>query len=126
MWPRKDNNDIERVQKAALRLILGEKYKTYNVMKRDSLEMRRENLCLKFAKQCLRNGKLKAMFPKSQNRHDMEKRSGEKYIVNKAFTERYRRSAIPNMQRLLNNSEKEKIKIFKRIPNSVSVRYDFL
>ena len=127
---RKDNNDIERVQKAALRLILGEKYKTYNdalnVMKMDSLEMRRQNLCLKFAKQCLRNGKLKTMFPKSQTRHEMEKRSGEKYIVNKAFTERYRRSAIPNMQRLLNNSEREKIKIFKRIENSVPVNYDFL
>ena len=62
------------------------------------------------------------MFPKSQNRHEMEKRSGEKYIVNKAFTERYRRSAIPNMQRSLNNSEKEKIKIFKRIENSVPVK----
>ena len=70
-------------------------------------------------------GKLKAMFPKSQNRHDMEKRSGEKYSVNKAFTERYRRSAIPNMQRLLNNLEKEKKKIFRKIENSVPVNYAF-
>ena len=64
------------------------------------------------------------MFPKNQNRHKMEKRSGEKFVVNKAFTERYRRSAIPNMQRLLNNLEKEKKKIFRKIENSVPVNYE--
>ena len=73
-----------------------------------------------------KNEKLKNMFPKNQNRHRMEKRSGEKFLVNKAFTERYRRSAIPNMQRLLNNSEKEKMEILKKIENSVPVNYDFL
>ena len=127
---RKENKDLERVQKAALRVILGEKYNSYkdalNVMKMDSLEMRRHNLCLRFAKQCIKNEKLKNMFPKNQNRHRMEKRSGEKFLVNKAFTERYRRSAIPNMQRLLNNSEKEKMEILKKIENSVPVNYDFL
>ena len=126
---RRDNNDIERVQKAALRVILGEKYISYknalDVMKMDSLEMRRQNLCLKFAKQCIKNEKLKNMFPKNQNKHRMDKRSGEKFIVNKAFTERYRRSAIPNMQRLLNNVEKEKKKIFRKIENSVPVNYEF-
>ena len=66
------------------------------------------------------------MFPKNLNKHRMEKRSGEKFLVNKAFTERYRRSAIPNMQRLLNNSEKEKMEILKKIENSVPVNYDFL
>ena len=45
--------------------------------------------------------------------------------MNKAFTERYRRSAIPNMQRLLNNVEKEKKKIFRKIENSVPVNYEF-
>ena len=42
------------------------------------------------------------------------------------FTERYRRSAIPNMQRLLNNSEKEKIETFKKIENTVPVNYELL
>ena len=56
----------------------------------------------------------------------MEKRSGEKFVVNKAFTERYRRSAIPNMQRLLNGSENEKIEIFKKIENTVPVNYELL
>ena len=126
----KDRNDLERVQKAALRLILGEKYISYrnalNVMKIESLEMRRQNLCLKFAKQCTRNEKLRDMFPKNKKHHNMEKRSGEKFVVRKAFTERYRRSAIPNMQRLLSSSEKEKIEIFKKIENTVPVNYELL
>ena len=42
------------------------------------------------------------------------------------FTERYRRSAIPNMQRLLNDSEKEKIETFKKIENTVPVNYELL
>ena len=53
------------------------------------------------------------MLPKNKNIHSMKKRNGEKFVVKKAFTERYRRSAIPNMQRLLNNSENEKIGTFK-------------
>ena len=41
----------------------------------------------------------------------------EKYIVNNAKTERYMKSAIPSMQRLLNQSEREKSEIMKRINN---------
>ena len=54
----------------------------------------------------------------------MVKRSCEKYIVKKAKTERYRKSAIPSMQRLLNQAEKEKSEIFKRIDDTVPVNYD--
>ena len=46
--------------------------------------------------------------------------------VNKAFTERYKRSAIPSMQRLLNSSEKDKIEIFKKINSTVPVNYGLL
>ena len=56
----------------------------------------------------------------------MEKRSGEKFMVKKAFTERYKRSAIPSMQRLLNTSEKEKTDIFKKIDSTVPVNYELL
>ena len=90
----------------------------------DSLEERREKLCLKFAKQCLRHDKLKGLFPRHKRTHNMVKRSCEKYIVKKAKTERYRKSAIPSMQRLLNQAEKEKSEIFKRIDDTVPVNYD--
>ena len=96
------------------------------MMRTDSLEMRRTNLCIKFSKKCLRNEKLKNMFPRNRQSHSMEKRSGEKFSVNKAFTERYKRSAIPSMQRLLNSSEKDKMEILKRINSTVPVNYELL
>ena len=45
----------------------------------------------------------------------MEKRDCQKFVVTKAMTERYRRSSIPSMQRLLNKSEKERNEIMKKI-----------
>ena len=56
----------------------------------------------------------------------MEKRSGEKFIVTKASTERLKKSAIPNMQRLLNTDDKRKREIFKIIENTVPVNNDSL
>ena len=109
---------------------MGDKYISYenalSVMRMDSLETRRKNLCLKFAKQCIKNEKLRNMFPKNQSNHRMEMRSGEKFVVKKAMTERYKRSAIPSMQRLLNESEKEKLEIFKKINSTVPVNYELL
>ena len=43
-------------------------------MKIDSLEERREKLCLKFAKACVRNEKLSDIFPRNNKKHSMEKR----------------------------------------------------
>ena len=61
-----------------------------------------------------------------ERKHDMIKRSCEKYVVKKAMTERYRKSALLSMQRLLNQSEKEKREIFKRVNDTVPVNYDCL
>ena len=124
---KKDRKDLERVQKAALRVILGDRYKSYEealkTIKIDSLEERRQKICLKFAKQCLRNEKLKDMFPRTQSGHKMDKRYKEKYVVKKTMTERFKKSAIPSMQRLLNKEEREKAEIFSRIKNTVPVNY---
>ena len=51
--------------------------------------------------------KLRRMFPRSHQNHDMDKRSPEAFQVKRGLTERLRRSAIPFMQRLLNEQEKE-------------------
>ena len=49
-----NRNDLERVQKSALKIILKNKYKSYqnalNFLELENLENRREFLCLKFAK----------------------------------------------------------------------------
>ena len=109
-------------------MILGVRYKNYEdalrTIRMDSLEERRQKICLKFAQQCLRNEKLRDMFPKNQSGHKMEKRCGEKFIVTKASTERLKKSAIPNMQRLLNTDDKRKREIFKVIESSVPVNHD--
>ena len=127
---KKDSKDLERVQKSALKVILGDRYRGYEdalrIIKLDSLEERRLKICLKFAQQCLRNEKMRDMFPKNKSDHGMKKRNVEKFAVKKAVTERFRKSAIPSMQRLLNKDDKRKRDMFKIIENSVPVNYDSL
>ena len=101
--------DIERVQKAALKVILKDKYINYDKALRlldlESLHVRRERLCLKFAKKCLKLENFKKLFPVRKSKHDMKKRNTEKFLVNHVNTERYMKSAIPAMQRALNKDE---------------------
>ena len=115
----KNKNDLERVQKSALRIILGKRYTTYSdalkILDLESLEDRRKSLCFKFAKKCLEVKKLKKMFPKNLTMHDMSKRHFEYYKVNRTLTKRYLNSAVPQMQRILNVDKKKKIKTLKQL-----------
>ena len=99
--------DIERVQKVACRIILKESFTTYDnalsILKLVDLKERRKSLCLKFAQNCLKFDKSKDMFPENNtNQHSV--RSNVKYKVNFASTSRLLYSAIPQMQRLLNQN----------------------
>ena len=62
-----EQKDLERIQKVALRLILGENYTTYNeALKQtglDTLRSRRTRLCLNFAKKCTKFEKNKRNVP---------------------------------------------------------------
>ena len=102
-------DDLERVQKSAVKIILGPKYDCYkkSLVKLDmeSLQERREFLCLTFAQKCLKNPKTKKMFPENKKEHQMETRNPEKYFVQHANTERLKKSAIIFMQNLLNENE---------------------
>ena len=71
----------------------------------ESLEDRREILCLKFAKKCLKNPKTKNIFPENERIHHMQTRNPEKYVVQHANTERLKKSAVIYMQNLLNKNE---------------------
>ena len=127
---QKCKNKLERVQKSALRIILGDQYLSYrNALKAlnlQSLDERRESLCLKFAKKCLQVEKFKSLFPKRQVAHRMKKRGNEKFVLKRSFTERHKKSSIPYMQRLLNRAEAEKGKICRQIDNFVPVNSRFL
>merc|ERR1712197_7857 len=74
----KNRNDLERCQKTSLRLILGPKYNNYEQALKylhiDSLDQRREKLCLSFAKKCIKLNNMKLLFPILKKKHDMETR----------------------------------------------------
>ena len=123
----RNRNSLERVQKSALKVILGKKYTSYNnalnELNIDSLQDRRESLCLKFAKKCLQVNKLRKMFPKKLTMHDMSKRSFEYFRVNKTLTNRYLNSAIPQMQRMLNKDKKKEIETLNQLKMPVNNDY---
>ena len=120
---QKNINDLERVQKAAVRVIYGNNnYVSYlqalQELGMDSLADRREKMCLKFAKNCLKIDNMKQLFPRYVSKCPMLTRNKCKYAVNRSLTERYRRSAIPDMQRKLNKSLMEQRKLMNNIVTS--------
>ena len=96
--------DLERVQKVALRIILKDQYLNYihalKITGIPTLKARRNDLCLKFAKSCVKNNMTSDIFP--LNNFILNTRQHEKYYVPHAKTDRLARSAIPHMARLLN------------------------
>ena len=99
-------DDLERVQKTALRIILGSKYRTYNqaltLLDLSTLHERRENLCLKFTRNCLKHPRLKDWFPIHEKKHHMQTRNTETFHIQHTRTKRLQDSPIIYMQRLLN------------------------
>ena len=68
-----NSNDLERVQKAAVKIILGNQYKNdyENALERADLETlkeRRIKLCKKIAKKCLENEKTQDIFEKKNKK----------------------------------------------------------
>lgn len=121
---KKNRYDLERIQKSALKCILGNRYVSYEdaleKLQLQSLEERREAMCLKFAKQCLKIQKLRHLFPKKVKSHVMKKRNSETFDFVKPKTTRYQFSAIPVMQRMLEKTDANKKQVLKKI-NSIAV-----
>ena len=71
--------DLERVQKNACRIILGNLYSDYNEsldrLQLENLSIRREKLSLKFAINCEENPKTKQLFPLKEQNHEMKTRN---------------------------------------------------
>ena len=118
-----DRQDLERVQKAALKVILRGEYDNYEqalgVLNLDSLDQRRESMALKFAKNGLKDPQFSKLFPLRRVEHGMVAKNSEKYHVNKYSTSRYKYSAVPSLQRLLNKEIIEKKLSFKRLVNGI-------
>ena len=82
-----------------------------NVMDLSTLEERRKDLLLTFAQKCLKNPKMKNLFPPNNRTHIMTPRHYEHFQVFKANTERMKQSPIITMQRLLNDNIRQKMEI---------------
>ena len=71
-------------------------------MNLETLGEQRKTLCQNFAQETAKHERLKQLFPINKNAPECKTRRHEKFKVNMAFTERYKSSAVPQMQRLLN------------------------
>ena len=95
---------MEKIKKIALRLIFG-RLKTYKQLleeaKIDTLETRREKLCLKFAKKAIKHKQFKNWFLQANPGSHTEKPRYYKCIAN---TKRLLNSPIPYLTYLLNKS----------------------
>ena len=104
-------NDLERIQKSALKIILGQNYISYpnalKVLDLEKLSDRREKLCLNFAIKAAKHESCKGMFPLNTE-HKINTRYREKYKVKHSNTDRMKTSALVYMQTLLNKNEIEK------------------
>ena len=73
---QRNRADLERIQKSAVKCIVGQSYVTYEdalvKLGLQSLEKRREAMCFKFAKQCLKIEKMKGLFPRRVSSHVQE------------------------------------------------------
>ena len=116
---QKNISDLERVQKAALRVIYGKNYESYSNTLKElgmvSLAERRDILCLKFAKKSLKVENFGHLFPINSKRHEMQTRHSDILKINKGYSKRYMQSAIPSMQRILNRDKQMQIEALKQI-----------
>ena len=89
---KENKEDLERTQNTFAKLVLREKYTNYEnaltILNIDTLESRRNDLCLKFAQKGIVNGKLSDIFPENYKKHPIKTRIDDKYRVNFAKTDR--------------------------------------
>ena len=102
--------DLERTQKTFAKLVLKEKYKNYEdaliLINLDSLETRRKEMCIKFAKNGIKNGTLNDLFQINDKKHKMKTRENNDYKVTFANTDRLKNSSVITMQNWLNEDAK--------------------
>ena len=104
---KKQSQDIEAVQITCMKIISSQHFTSYEQSLQqfglETLVARRESLCLKFAKKCIKSTQFKHWFPVKTS---LRTRSKEKYIEPSGKTKRYLTSSIPHLIKLLNKQSK--------------------
>ena len=102
-----DSRQIERVQKSATRIILGQRYQSYTTalshLHLEALYSRRNELCMKFARKCWRSKKFNNWF-KPDNRVTITRQQNKKLCEVFSRTLRYEKSPISYFTKLLNKA----------------------
>ena len=106
---KQESYQIERVQRTALHIILGESYKDYEnaleQLKCERLSIRRVQLCESFAKKAVKQSQFKNWFCENTENPSISTRSKNKrakYHEVLTRTDRYKKSPIPYLTTLLN------------------------
>ena len=111
MLTKQEINDIERIQKIVLKIILGECYSSYEVacslVNTITLEERRKQLSLKFAIACLTSPQHTHFFKQRVSPY-YKLRNLKSFEVPFCQTERYSSSPIPYLTGLLNKHYEER------------------
>ena len=107
-----DSNDIERIQKITLKIILGPSYESYdsacNQLKIETLKTRRQTLSLNFALRLLDCPQHQNFFRYTEKR-DIFLRKQPLLHTPLAQTDRYKKSPLPYLTKLLNEYFEKKI-----------------
>ena len=104
-----EKKDIERVQKTALHIILGDSYHSYvnalDIVKLETLEARRHKLCLKFARKAAAHPKHSNWFRLNMNTVNTRQ---EKPLYCPVYSnhDRFDRSPLAYLTNLLNDDHK--------------------
>ena len=106
---KQQTSTIEKIQKLAFKIILGEHYKSYvqarKLLSAQTLDDRRSKLCLTFAKKNLKTQE--SFFTKLQTQ--MNTRTKTNLVKEyKCRTDRFKRSSLPYLARVLNQDYKTK------------------
>ena len=119
-------DDLERLQKASLRVMYGNKFSTYEQalsdMNMESLYDRRTKLCFNFIKKSIKLENFKNLFPENEN-VNMNIRNHEKYLIKKYRTERCKKTSVPYFQSLMNKYVKDQKDLFAKLLKSSSNLY---
>ena len=107
---KEQEDNLERIQKSALKIILQERYKTYenacDLLNISDLKTRRQYLFEKFTRKNINHPLFKHHF-KEIKQSSYYLRKMKKYEETKARTERQKKSTIPQMQCLANQMNNE-------------------
>ena len=108
---QKQVHQIERVQKTAIYIILGEQYSSYKnglkQLKMDTLKDRRQKLCTKFTIKATKHDKFSSWFQEN-NIHTNTRSIKTKYKKVETRTNRYRKSPIPLLTDIANSLASKK------------------